>query len=313
MLSLSIIVPATGRQEELDNTLVSVLENRPKDCEILVPHSDSYHDPYDLGDEVRFVPGSSEAVVDLYNAGIRASRADVIHLLGSGSEVSPGWADSPRVRLAQDAELVAVSPKLQRLPSTTPVVGVTYRRGGSRRVIAGRRSSSSTPPIDAPCLHAAFFRNRVLNALGLLDASLDEFYAEVDLAARMRRLQLKCEHDPDSNVKGILTRRSRGFQAARQMERVFWRHAGANGRLSSLVLHVAAVTGHLFPQIISPHGITSSFGHLFGTAECLMRGPGQLPAASATSAGEESLTIRLHIPRKHEAEMAEVSVNRRGA
>jgi hypothetical protein len=180
-------------------------------------------------------------------------------------------------------------------------------------VITARRSKSATQPIDAPCLHAGFFRNSALHKLSQLDASLDEYYAEADLAARMRQLQLKCVPDPDSHVAGHLTLRSTGFRAARQLERVFWRHAGDNGRLTSLILHVACVTGQMIPQILSPRCITSSLGHLFGTAECLLRGPGQVPPASTGASAEASSTIRLHIPENIDADVAQVSVNRRGA
>ncbi len=314
MLSLSIIVPATGRQEELDSTLVSILENRPRNCEILVPHADSYHDPYELGDEVRFVRCSSNAIIDLYNAGICASRADVVHLLSSGSEVSDRWTDSPRERLEADTTLAAVSPKLQEPDSSVVVMGVRYGRGGSRRVITGRRSQRSLPKIDAPCLHAAFFRSAVLTTVGGLDGTLDDYYAEVDLAAELRRQQLKCEHDPDSGVVGLLTRRAEGFRTARQMEQVYWRHAAAHGRLVSLLLHVTTIATQMVPQLVSPRVLASGCGHLVGTAECLIRGSNQKTLSSDTSTVEPSSTIRLHVPEADDADASnKMDANRRGA
>jgi len=62
---LSIVIPATGTQEQLDQTLVSVLENRPSDCEVIVPHAFDYKDPYDLHDEVTFVGSAAENLVSL--------------------------------------------------------------------------------------------------------------------------------------------------------------------------------------------------------------------------------------------------------
>ena len=55
MPRLSIVIPVLGDSQQLDDTLVSVLENRPANCEILVVHNEPYHDPYHLSDEVQFV------------------------------------------------------------------------------------------------------------------------------------------------------------------------------------------------------------------------------------------------------------------
>ena len=52
---LAIVISAIGSIESLEGTLVSVLENRPADCEILVVLNRPYSDPYDLQGEVRFV------------------------------------------------------------------------------------------------------------------------------------------------------------------------------------------------------------------------------------------------------------------
>ncbi len=42
---LSIIVPYCRDEAAFETTLVSVLENRPNQCEVLVPHDGSYQDP----------------------------------------------------------------------------------------------------------------------------------------------------------------------------------------------------------------------------------------------------------------------------
>jgi hypothetical protein len=43
---LSIIIPVLGSSTRLESTLVSVLENRPPDCEILVLLGAPYDDPF---------------------------------------------------------------------------------------------------------------------------------------------------------------------------------------------------------------------------------------------------------------------------
>ena len=54
MPKLSILIAAHD-ETSWRASLVSVLQNRPADCEIVVVHDESYHDPYDLAGEVRFV------------------------------------------------------------------------------------------------------------------------------------------------------------------------------------------------------------------------------------------------------------------
>ena len=49
------VLSATGAIEALESTLVSVLENRPRDCEVIVVSNRKYDDPYSLAGEVTFI------------------------------------------------------------------------------------------------------------------------------------------------------------------------------------------------------------------------------------------------------------------
>ena len=52
---LSIVIPAPGDESTLEETLVSVLENRPENSEIVVVLGFGYHDPWNVCEEVRFI------------------------------------------------------------------------------------------------------------------------------------------------------------------------------------------------------------------------------------------------------------------
>jgi hypothetical protein len=78
------VIPCQGGAAEFDGTLVSVLQNRPADCEIVVVHRDPYDDPYGLGSEVRFIRSDGHQLVGLANLGIEQARGEVVHLLGCG-------------------------------------------------------------------------------------------------------------------------------------------------------------------------------------------------------------------------------------
>lgn len=91
---LSIIVPIGPDVSAFEATLVSVLENRPRQCEIIVPHDGRYDDPFELSDEVRFVVVAGGNFVDQVMAGARAAQGHFLHILADGLRATEGWADS---------------------------------------------------------------------------------------------------------------------------------------------------------------------------------------------------------------------------
>ena len=160
MCRLTIIIPAYGRQQDLDDTLLSVLENRPTHCEVLVPHTESYHDPYDLSDEVRFVSVPSVGLVELVNAAIDASQAALVHILQSGTQVTPGWTDAVVDQFAADFALAAVAPRMMNRSGQAPqeLRGIRYLPGGAKRYVpAGalrEAKSAAAGGLEGPSLQA---------------------------------------------------------------------------------------------------------------------------------------------------------------
>ena len=68
---LSILIAAHD-EALLESSLVSVLQNRPPDCEIIVVNDEGYHDPYALAGEVRFVRTPADtSELDRLNRGVR--------------------------------------------------------------------------------------------------------------------------------------------------------------------------------------------------------------------------------------------------
>src|SRR6476646_4128033 len=81
---LSIVIPCLGGAAEFDSTLVSVLQNRPPDCEVLVAHSESYADPYGLRGEVHFIESPSSSLIELLNAALAVTTGEIVHVVGCG-------------------------------------------------------------------------------------------------------------------------------------------------------------------------------------------------------------------------------------
>ena len=90
---LSIVIPAT-EVSGLEETLVSVLENRPADCDIIVAHTMRYDDPWNIREEVSFVePPRGSGLIGCIHAGAAAATGDVIHVLAAGWKATEGWTE----------------------------------------------------------------------------------------------------------------------------------------------------------------------------------------------------------------------------
>src|SRR4029079_2160236 len=88
---LSIIIPCLGGGAEFDGTLVSVLQNRPADCEVLVAHSEPYDDPYDLRGEVHFIEVPAASLVERLTDALDAASGEIVHIIGCGLEARESW------------------------------------------------------------------------------------------------------------------------------------------------------------------------------------------------------------------------------
>jgi hypothetical protein len=169
---LTILIPCVGGAAEFDATLVSVLQHRPADCEVLVVHTEPYDDPYDLDGEVQFLrTDRSCKLVDLLNEGLAAADGQIVHILRCGLEVTEGWTDGAVDRFS-DADVAAVSPLVMEADRTTlAAAGVKWTVGGSRRVVADQRvlqggSGRLRAGILGPTLAAGFYRREVPAAGG---------------------------------------------------------------------------------------------------------------------------------------------------
>lgn len=278
MPRLSILIPALGKLDLVEDTLVSVLRNRPDDCEVLVVLNGEYADPYDLQDEVRFVSaGRGAGLVESVNAGIRASRSPIVHLLARGAVVGEGWTDAPCGHFG-DPRVAAVAPLVldAARPERVLSAGLDYHPGGVRRS-RGRQAPAdglarASATVLGPAAVAAFYRRPALLALGegvAFDSSMGDPLADVDLALRLRQAGHLAVFEPASLVyapaaevpaRGALGR-------ARQAERLFWRHARAGGWTRSLTAHALVVAAQFGRSLPGPRSVTQLLGRLLACCE----------------------------------------------
>lgn len=300
MLKLSIIVPADGHQEDLDNTLLSVLENRPAHCQVIVPHPSTYRDPYDLGDEVTFVSTETAELATLINAGIQLSDGDIIHILLGRSLAQANWTDAVMRQFTDEPETAAIAPAILRPTDVRRLtaVGIRYGRGGSKRLVAAgtslRAATARKWQVDGPLLEAAFVRRSVLRRLGGLRGDFGRYHIDTDLAARLRAAGATCAAQPESRVKAAVSRAPHGFQAARREELLFWTHTRRLARRGSHTCHAAHVAGDLLRQAPRPSLLTSLAGRMLGAAQSACSwGPPTEPEGSA----EEDAPVSIPMDR----------------
>ena len=271
MYRLSIIVPLLSDHEQFEDTLVSVLQNRPGECEVLVVHRGTYADPYELQDEVRFLEVEDQAeLTAMLNAGCREAGGEIIHLLLPGVLVGQGWTQ-PALDHFQDPDVAAVSPVVLQTenPERVALAGIRFTHGG-RRVPNGRGKRANRcrrvfrRKIVGPALAAGFYRRSAIDNLGGFDESCGSRWSDVDCGLSLQTLGYRCVLEPESVVHGpaAADESSLGYREGRRAERVFWRHIAAGGWGSRLVFHPLAVAATVARAWNQVPGYTQLLGRL---------------------------------------------------
>jgi hypothetical protein len=259
MSRLAIVIRAVGGIESLERTLVSVLENRPADSEIVVALDRPYSDPYELKGEVRFVQATHRsAPVDCVNQALDATRAPFVHLLSSGCTVTAGWTEPALARFG-DRQIAAVAPLVMDAERSTHILaaGLRYHRGG-RRSLNGRgeteRCSATQPSIVGACGFAAFYRTAALELVGGMSPALGLAQADVDLALTLAQAGLNCVLEPNSRVFADpdTDALETPFRESLHEERLFWRNLPRSGRGSAVVAHLGLVAVEIARGLVRP-------------------------------------------------------------
>ena len=280
MPSLSIVIPVQGSVDALERSLVSVLENRPADTEIIVVLNISYDDPYQLTDEVRFVaarPGASWA--ECVSTGLAAARANVIHLLAAGVEVSENWTRQALTHF-RDPKVWAVAP-------------VTYDRCQREHLLnQGVPVNAASPDAQGPAWWGGFYRRAALDSLGATwDQHMTPAVAATDLAWRQSIAGRRCVVEPQAVL--LLTADwaapqwglRHGYQSARH----FWQRRAAQQHKPSLIGHTLLLVSLALTGVLRPKKWLNLLGMLAALpAATRFKREGQLAIAAASATGRQS-------------------------
>ncbi|QGJ70773.1 Hypothetical protein PBC10988_24710 [Planctomycetales bacterium 10988] len=232
MPKLSIIIHSVHSTSRLEETLVSVLENSPEESEILVLDRLDYEDPYELQDEVQFLPitGKSDLQEEL-TAGVEAASGKFLHWLAAGVEVMPGWADSALEQLASP-EVVAVAPLIlsKEHPEQVVAAGFDYHPAGKCNKRAANREYFEEldylDQVDGSLLEAIFVKKAPFAAQLPTQPSLTSEVLMTDIALAWKAEGWHTIYDPGCVVQMASSKKApaSSFQTACQWERLFWRH-----------------------------------------------------------------------------------------
>jgi hypothetical protein len=244
----------------LEDTLVSVLENRPANCQILVVLNQPYGDPYCLAGEVCFVEATGgAALAECVAGGIAASNAPIVHVLGCGFEATARWVEAALAQF-DDPAIAAVAPVVVDRFDRRKILsaGLRYTVGGGvRRIAAGRALQDSLPQPRALCgpdILAAFYRKAALETVQpWLDRTAGSL-AGADWALALRHAGYRsvvapgCLVAAHKEVLAVSSQLDYGMAA----ERLFWRWIAARGWTRSLAGHAGLVALECLECLVRP-------------------------------------------------------------
>jgi hypothetical protein len=270
---LSILIPALGEGCEFEDTLASVLQHRPDDCEVIVAHSQPYDDPYHLAGEVCFVPDpSASRLVELLNVGFEAACSSIVHVLRCGLTVEQGWTE-PALECFDDESIATVAPVI--LAATAPYriqsAGLGYsRRGQVFAEHAGRTSLKKlrSSHFIGPTLAAGFYRRSGWRLVRWDEAYGDEFadahynltLAELGASTMLASECVVHSHRP----MGLSVDEPYGFRTACRAETLFWSHSSQQRTGAAIAGRVALMLGEALLALPSPQCITGLVGRAAG-------------------------------------------------
>lgn len=161
MPRLSLIVPFQCDSQALENTLVSVLEVRAADDELIIVHRGEYQDPYGLGGNEATVieTAASCSIAEQLNTAYRRASGDVIQVVMPGTVLESDWCDDALVAFEElDVDMVALGVK------SSSSHDLQY--GFESDAMPQRRLTGQPSRIAGPMLSGTLIRRSTLECLG---------------------------------------------------------------------------------------------------------------------------------------------------
>jgi GT2 family glycosyltransferase len=190
------------------------------------------------------------------NAGIAATRGEIVELLNDDTEVTAGWADAALKRFTDPAvgavtPLVLFGPPGAHAPERVDSTGDRYHPAG----IAGKRGHGEVLRDDhlravfvfGASGSSSFFRREALHRAGGFPEEFVAYFDDIDLSFRLHRAGYRIWYEPGSRVYHRVSasygkpRRELLALQSRNEELVYWRNLPVGTLLRWLPAHFAVV------------------------------------------------------------------------
>lgn len=199
MPQLSIIVPFQRDEAALESTLLSVLEAKTDDHELIIVHSGEYSDPYQLGDDEAVVieTESGRSIAEQLNIAAAAACSPFLQVLLPGTQVEAGWSDAS-IECMQDPQVHAVC-----VPVVDSVTG-DRNFGLDGRELPHRRLAKKAKSSGGPVLSGTIVRRKSILKMGGWSDAVHQDLIDLELALLMNALELRYEVVEESMVTSTL-------------------------------------------------------------------------------------------------------------
>ncbi len=292
MPRLSIIVPYLHDDSDLELTLLSILENRESDFEILIAHNGRYSDPYKLDqDEAILIASEADASFsEQLNLAVASACSPIVQVLLPGSVVDSRWCEES-LYLLNEKTVSAVCQPVGDVASNDVYFGLS---GDS---LPHRRIARSEQSVASPFLCGGVFRKRMLkNVSGWFEPCQREV-AEVEFALLVSALEIEIAVACDVTIrapKRTAVGNEAGYEIGRACGQFACAYAAIEG--SGVVIDsLARRLGHLASGLMSPKTVAERLGWVIGIRDRTFVGAIQSRLETASAAMEfEPTTIPMN-------------------
>jgi len=258
---LSIIVPHLHDDSGLELTLLSILESRESDFEIVIAHDGHYRDPYRLDqDEAILIESESGAsFTNQLNLAVASACSPIIQVILPGCVVNAHWCDEA-LHLMSDKSVSAVCLPVGDIASNEVYVGLSEDSLPHRRVTPLEQNAV------APLFCGGVFRKGILKNLGGWFEPCQREIAEVEFALLATVMEIEIQVAREVTIKApkrVAAGQEAGYEIGRACGQLACAYAAIEE--SGVVIDsLARRLGHLAGGLMSPKTVAERLGWVMG-------------------------------------------------
>ena len=245
MPRIACIIPVLDAVAAMEPTLLSVLENRPADCEIFLIFNQPYADPYSLSEEVHILyDATAKTIIDCLNLAMPQVQSPYLNVLLPGMQVTAGWAEHAIVHFS-DPRVAAIAPAICAVDDTEQVLAAGWgydsvvgpamlsaadlaqpEQERHNSLAINSAADDALPEITGPLYQAGFYRTMAIELLGgKFPQEVGPHWSAVDLGLSLQAVGYTARYASQSRVialdEQILPTEQSGFRHGLYTERLY--------------------------------------------------------------------------------------------